>query len=324
MNKSLNSLIVILFGAAVVLGSNTFYIVDETQQAVITQFGEPIGTPITQAGLHVKTPFIQNVNYFEKRILEWDGDPNQIPTRDKRYIWVDATARWKIVDALKFMQSVGNEAGAQTRMDDIVDANARDVISNANSIEVVRDTNRLVEDAKALEGTDETDWEAVIGTHERVETGREKLTREILRRSREILPNYGIELIDVQIKRINYVQEVRKKVYERMISERKRAAERFRSEGQGEKAGIEGQTVKEMEQIQSEAYRKAQEVRGKADAEATAIYAEAYNKDPEFYSFIKTLETYRTTVSPSTTLFLSTDNELYQYLQGIQPRKNFP
>ncbi len=307
-----------LFGAAFVLGSGTFYIVDETQQVVVTQFGEPIGAPITQAGLHFKIPFVQTVNYFEKRILEWDGDPNQIPTRDKRYIWVDATARWKIVDALKFMQSVGNEAGAQTRLDDIVDANARDVISNANSIEVVRDTNRLVEDAKALGSTDDTDWEAVIGTHDRVDTGREKLTREILRRSREILPNYGIELIDVQIKRINYVQEVRKKVYERMISERKRAAERFRSEGQGEKAGIEGQTVKEMEQIQSEAYRKAQEIRGKADAEATDIYAEAYNKDPEFYSFIKTMETYRTTVSPSTTLFLSTDNELYKYLQGVQ------
>ena len=322
MNRALNGIIAILIGILLFLTSGTFYIVDETQQAVITQFGEPIGSPVTDAGLHFKVPFIQTANYFEKRILEWDGDPNQIPTRDKRYIWVDATARWKITDALKFMQSVGNEAGAQTRLDDIIDANTRDVISNANLIEVVRDSNRLVAEAKISENSEDADWESVIGTLERVETGREKITREILSRCREILPNYGIELIDVQLKHINYVQEVRKKVFERMISERKRAAERYRSEGQGEKAGIEGQMVKELEQIRSEAYRKAQEIRGKADAEASGIYAESYNRDPEFYSFLKTLETYRSTVNTSTSLFLSTDSEVYRYLTGIDAKIN--
>jgi len=311
--KRLATIAVILAGIVFILFvSGAFYVIDERESVVITQFGKPMGEPIIKAGLYFKTPFIQQANYFEKRLLEWDGSPNQIPTKDKRYIWVDTTARWRIADPLKFLQSVGNEAGAHARLDDIVDSATRDFLTGHKLVEVVRDTNQLygrLEDAEQL--FDST--EAI----DKVEVGREALTRGILEQSRELVPQYGIELVDVRIKRINYVEEVRRKVYDRMISERKRAAEQYRSEGQGKKAEVDGKMKKELNQIKSKAYRTAQQIKGKADAEAIKIYAEAYNNDPEFYSFVKTLETYKDTVDKNSTILLTTDSEYYGYLKDL-------
>jgi modulator of FtsH protease HflC len=304
--------VIVLVALLILMGvSGAFYTVSETQQVVITQFGQPIGRPITEAGLKFKLPFIQQVNYFDKWILEWDGEPNQIPTKDKKYILVDTTARWRIKDALKFLQSVGDETGGQARLDDILDSATRDAITNQNLVEVVRNTNRIIEDKT----TQEDDSMGQVEELEKIEQGRESLTRAILEEASKIVPQYGIELIDVRIKRINYVSDVQQKVFERMISERKRAAEQYRSEGQGKKAEIEGKRAKELNQIESDAYRVAEELKGKADAEATNIYAEAYNKSPEFYAFLKTLETYKNTIDKSTTLVLTTDSEYLQYLQ---------
>jgi len=294
--------------------SGTVYIVDETKQVVITQFGKPIGDPITAAGLHFKMPFIQRAQYFEKRLLDWDGDPNQIPTKDKRYIWIDTTARWRISDALKFLQAVGNEPGAHSKLDNIINSATRDAIAGHFLVEAIRNTNRI------LESTEKE--EVVVFTEEALEnikTGRQILAGIILEKAKVIAPQYGIELIDVRIKRINYVDVVRKKVYERMIAERKRAAEQYRSEGQGKRAEIEGQMGKELKQITSEAYRKAQGIRGKADAQTTKIYADAYSKDPHFYSFLKTLETYQKTIDENSTIILTTDCEYYRYLKGLEP-----
>ncbi|MBU1061421.1 MAG: protease modulator HflC [Candidatus Omnitrophica bacterium] len=310
MKTAINILIGIFVLIMVFFLSGTIYTVDETQQVVITQFGEPIGEPITEAGLYFKVPFIRQANYFEKRLLQWDGNPNQIPTKDKRYIWVDTTARWKIVDALKFMQSVTNEVGAHARLDDIVDSATRDYITGQNLVEIVRNSNRIVE-SRVSDGEDE-----VKASDEALETimvGRDAITRGILKQASVIAPQYGIEMVDVRIKRISYVKEVRDKVYERMISERKRAAERYRSEGQGKKREIEGQMGKELKEIQSMAYKTAEELKGKADAEAIDIYADAYNMDPEFYSFVKTLDTYRNTINDETTIILSPDSEYLEY-----------
>lgn len=293
--------------------SGTVYIINETQQVVITQFGKPVGEPLISAGLHFKVPFIQRVHYFDKRLLDWDGDPNQIPTKDKRYIWLDTTARWRIVDALKFLQSVGTETGAHARLDDIINSATRDAITSHLLVEAVRNSNRILESKEEHE-------EEVIVTEEAIEEiklGRQALAGMILDKARALAPQYGIELVDVRIKRINYVEAVRQKVYERMIAERKRAAERYRSEGQGKRAEIEGQMSKELKQITSEAYRKAQGIRGKADAETTRIYAEAYTKDPEFYSFLKTLETYRKTIDENSTVILTTNSDYYKYLKSL-------
>jgi membrane protease subunit HflC len=303
----------IAFLIALLAVSGALYVVNETEQVVITQFGQPIGKPVTEAGLHIKMPFIQQANYFEKRILEWDGNPNQIPTKDKKYIWVDTTARWRIVDALKFLQSVGNEIGAQARLDDIIDSATRDAVTSNNLVEVVRNTNTIIE-----QKGEEIDEDRVGQAQEDLETislGREALTRQILEEASKIVPQYGIELIDVRVKRINYVSDVQEKVFERMISERKRAAEKYRSEGQGKKAEIEGRTAKDLNQIRSEAYKTAETLKGKADAEATNIYADAYNNDPEFYSFLKTLDTYKNTVDDKTTIILTTDSEYLNYLK---------
>lgn len=304
--------------AAVVVGflliSGVVYTINETQQVVITQFGEPIGMPIVKAGLHFKMPFVQQANYFEKRILEWDGNPNQVPTKDKKYIWVDTTARWRIVDALKFLQSVTNETGAHARLDDIIDSATRDFITSHRLVEAVRNTNRIIDEPSTDREEEVSDQ--IAGELERIEFGRDATTRGILLQASKIAPQYGIELIDVRIKRINYVSEVQKKVFDRMISERKRAAEQYRSEGQGKKAEIEGQMGKELKVIQSEAYKVAEELKGKADAEAIDIYADAYNKDPEFYAFLKTLETYKNTIDRDTTVILSTNSEYLEYLKG--------
>ncbi len=308
-----------VFVALAILGMMTgaLYIVDETQQVIITQFGQPIGDPIKDAGLRIKLPFIQVANYFDKRLLAWDGDPNQIPTKDKKYIFVDTTARWKIVDPLKFMQSVRSEMEAHARLDDIIDSATRDHITSHNLVEAVRNSNRLLEassEGEMEEGEDIMTTEAV----ESIDVGRVALSRGILKQASRIIPQYGIELVDVRIKRINYVEDVRIKVYDRMISERKRAAEQYRSEGQGKKAGIEGQMAKELQEIQSLAKKEALTIVGEADAKATTIYAQAYNQDPEFYSFLKTLEAYRQTTNDRTTLVLTTDSDYYTYLQGIE------
>lgn len=292
--------------------SGLIYTVDETKQVVITQFGKPMGRPVTEAGLHFKKPFIQQAHYFEKRLLEWDGDPNQIPTKDKKYIWVDTTARWKIADALKFLQSVTNEMGAHARLDDIINSATRDAITKHILVEAVRNSNRIIEDVK--EDTEIIVTEEAI---EPVKTGREKIENLILKKAQELAPQYGIELVDVRIKRINYVTEVRRKVYERMIAERKRAAERYRSEGQGRSAEIAGQREKELKLITSQAYKVAQGLKGKADAQAIQIYAQAYAQDPAFYSFLKTLETYRDTIDEGTTLILSIESDYYKYLKGF-------
>lgn len=319
MKSLLQTIILGIVLAALVTLVNSFYIVDETEQVVITQFGEPIGTPIKKAGLNIKIPFIQNVNRFDQRILEWDGEPNQIPTLDKRYIWVDVTARWRIVDALQFMKALGSEAVAQARLDDILDAAARDAVSSHNLVEMIRNTNELLERDQAREKIAD-DIDTINASDEALELvryGREKLTRDILKRASEKLGEFGIELVDIRIRRINYVQDVLRKVFERMISERKRAAEQYRALGQGKRAEIEGKMARELEEIRSEAYRKAQETIGKADAQAITIYADAYNRDAAFYSFLKTMETYRETIDGNTILILSTESDVFKYLKGV-------
>jgi membrane protease subunit HflC len=316
-SKYIPIIIVILVIGVLFLIGQPFYILYEGKQAIITQFGQPIGNAITKAGLHFKIPFIQKVTYFEKRILEWDGYPSQIPTKDKKYIWVDTTARWKIKDPLKFFQSVYDERGAQARLDDIIDAAVRDAVTSHNLIEIVRSSNRLVEEFEKLEKGEEFIEEGAL---ERIKVGRDKMREEIVRKATKDVVQYGIELIDVRIKRINYVEEVRKKVYERMIAERKRAAEKYRSEGRGIRAEIEGRTEKELKGILSQAYKDAQKIKGQADAESTKIYADAYSKDPQFYSFLKTMETYKNTVDGNTTLILTTDSEYFKYFKEALPK----
>jgi len=296
--------------------SGALFIIDESKQVVITQFGKPIGNPIVSAGLHFKKPFIQQAHHFEKRLLDWDGDANQIPTQDKKYIWVDTTARWKIVDALKFLQSVGNEISAHSRLDDIINSATRDVITNHLLVEAVRDSDRILESKELLADAIFAD-EAL----ERIAVGRQQLTRVILEKAKVLAPQYGIEIVDVRIKRVNYVEDVRNKVYDRMISERKRAAEKYRSEGQGKSAEISGQVGKELKLITSEAYRQAQGIVGKADAEAINIYAQSYSNDPEFYSFLKTLETYQKTIDDNSTIILTTDSDYYKYLKTMGDMK---
>jgi membrane protease subunit HflC len=306
-------MVTVVICVVLALASGALFIVDETRQVVITQFGKPVGDPITSAGLHFKTPFIQEAHYFEKRLLEWDGDPNQIPTKDKKYIWVDTMARWRIVDALKFLQSVGNELNASSRLDDIINSATRDAVTNHLLVEAVRDSNRILE-SKEL-GEDAIVSEEAL---ERIDIGRQQLTRSILDKAKVLAPQYGIEIMDVRIKRINYVEEVRNKVYDRMIAERKRAAEKYRSEGHGKSAEIEGQVGKELKLITSEAYRQAQSIVGKADAEAINVYAQAYSQNPEFYSFLKTIETYQNTIDAGSTVILTTDSDYYKYLKGLK------
>jgi len=301
----------VLIAVGLLTLASSLYTISETEQVIITQFGEPIGQPHTDPGLHVKVPFIQTVHAFEKRWLEWSGDPNQIPTKDKKYIWVDTYTRWRVKDPLLFYQRVRDERSAQSRLDDIVDGDTRNVIANNDLIEVVRSTERPFTETEDNASVDMSAAEA-IG---KITMGRNKITRAILAMSRPIVAEFGIELVDVQIRRVNYVAEVQQKVFDRMVSERRRIAERSRSEGQGKAAEIRGQKERELKGIQSEAYRKAQEIMGKADGEATRIYAEAYGRDPELYQFLKTMETYRKTMTADTTLILSTDGEFFRFLK---------
>lgn len=303
-------LVVAAIVAAVLISEGT-YTVREIEQVIITQFGRPIGEPVTEAGLHFKTPFVQKVNRFDKRWLEWDGSPEQIPTRDKKFIWLDTFARWRISDPLLFFKSVRNEMGAHSRLDDILDGAARDAVANYALIELVRSTNREMDFGEELADVEKT--EAIS-----VEHGRAVILARMLKQARQMSPEYGIELVDIRIKRLNYIEGVRKNVYSRMTSERRRIANKYRSQGQGESAKIRGRKERDLKQIQSEAYRKAEEIRGTADAEAIKIYADAYNRDPEFYSFVKTLDTYRDTFDRDTWLILSTEGELLRYIKNAQ------
>jgi membrane protease subunit HflC len=305
-----NIILIVAVLATVIVLADAIYIVNETNQVIVTQFGEPIGGAITTAGVHLKMPFIQKANYFEKRWLEWEGDSNQIPTKDKKYIWVETYCRWRISDPLVFFQRVQDERGAQSRLDDIVDGEARNAVANYDLIEIVRSSNRVFEQSEEAVAKDTSEVLA------KIMLGRDKIAKIILEKADKITPEFGVEIKDVQIKRVNYVDEVQKKVFERMIAERQRIASKYRSEGDGKSAEIRGQKEKELKRIQSEAYRKAQEVMGKADAEATRIYATAYNLDPELYQFLKTLESYRTSLAKDTWLILSTDSEFLKYLKS--------
>jgi len=286
------------------------YVVDETEQVVVTQFGKVVGKPKSEPGLYFKIPFIQNTNYFPKNLLQWDGDPGQIPTLDKTYIWVDTFARWRITDPITFFQTVNNTTSAQGRLDDIIDPAVRNLITENRLIETVRKTNRELDTYEiGLEDIKERPSYKIV-------TGREKITKQILEQAQPKLAKFGIELVDVKIKRINYVEQVRDSVYGRMIAERKQIAEKFRSEGKGEAQKILGEKERDLKRITSEAYRTAQEIKGKADAESTKLYAEAFGVDPEFYSFIKTLEIYDDALGKDSSVVLSTDSEFFKYLKG--------
>jgi len=289
---------------------HSVYIVDETNQVVLTQFGKVIGEQKTEPGLYFKIPFIQKPNYFAKNLLEWDGSPGEIPTQDKTYIWVDTFARWKIVDPLRFFKTVYNESGAQSRLDDILDSEVRNKITSFPLIETVRKSNRALDTFDVENrGDDET---RVLGE---ISVGREKIVKGIMDQAKPKLADFGIELVDMKIKRLNYTEQVQKSVYSRMIAERKQIAEKFRSEGQGEARKIEGNQEKELKRITSEAYKTAQEIMGKADAEATRIYAEAYNKDVDLYSFLKSMDVYKKTLDKDSILVLSTDSDFLKYLK---------
>lgn len=303
-------LLIIAAGIAILITYTSAYIVNETEQVVVTQWGRVVDTPKQAPGLYFKVPFIQEATYFPKNLLMWDGDPGQIPTLDKTYIWVDVFARWKIVDPVKFFQTVNNTVSAQGRLDDIIDPATRNFITSYRLIEAVRRSNRELDTFEiGLEDIQKEQMEQIVA-------GRDKITQGILEQAQPKLSPFGIELVDVKIKRINYVEQVRESVYGRMIAERKQIAEKFRSEGKGEAAKIMGEKERDLKRITSEAYRTAQEIKGKADAEATKLYAQAYGVDPEFYSFIKSLEVYNETLGDNSSVVLSTSAEFLKYLKG--------
>lgn len=305
------ALVLILF--VLLLIGNSFYIVREYEQVIITQFGKPVGDPVDTPGLKIKAPLIQKSLRFEKRFLEWDGDPNQLPTKDKRFIWVNTYARWMITDPLLFLQRLRDERGAQTRLDDILDGETRNAIANYNVVEIVRSSNREPIPDNLLSG-DEVNLA-------QIESGRGIIREEILRKAQSRTSDLGIEILDIQFKRINYVDEVQRKVYERMIAERRRIADRFRSEGEGEASRIRGEKDRELLRIQSEAYRTAQGIKGRADAEATAIYADAYDRSAQsrtFFEFLKSMEAYELAIDKESMLILSTKGDFYRFLKSSQ------
>jgi len=287
--------------------ANGFYVLEEGKQAIITQFGRPVGQPVTEAGLHFKTPYIQEATYFEKRILIWDGDPNQIPTNDKTFVYLDVTARWRITDALVFLQAVNNETRAMTILDDIIDGTVRDLVNKNDLVEIIRSSDFSPE--TMLNSSVEL---------EKLKFGRDKISAMIHETASKITPKYGIELVDVLFKRVNYIDTVQRKVFDRMISERKRIAAEKRSMGEGQKAEIMGKVEKELKEIISTANREAEEIKGKADAEASRIYADAYNQDPEFYSFARSMESYKAAVGKNTNLVISSDSEFYKFFQKLK------
>jgi membrane protease subunit HflC len=302
--------LVIIAAAIVILVYNGAYIVDETEQVIITQFGRIVGIPKLNPGLKFKLPFIQKANFFPKNLLGWDGDPGQIPTLDKTFIWVDTFARWKIVEPVSFFQTVNNRFNAIGKLNDIIDPAVRNFITSHSLIEAVRNTNREMDTLEI--GLDAREQQTTYA----VDVGRANITRGILDQAQPKLTPFGIELVDVKIKRINYVEQVRKSVYGRMIAERKQIAEKFRSEGKGEARKILGEKERDLKKITSEAYKTAQELKGAADAESTRIFAEAFGRDPEFYSFTKTLELYGEALDKDSELVLSTDSDFFKYLKS--------
>ena len=327
MNRT-NTVIVMIMALIVlaILGVSSSFIITEGQQAIITQFGRPIGKTHTKAGLYFKAPFLHEVRYVDKRILSWDGYPNQIPTKDKKYIKVDTTARWRVIDALKFIQTVRNETGAKARLDAVLDSATRDVVSNHNLVEAVRNSNSILEkiEAKRSEIREKKKKglpileEEVSGEIEKIGIGRAKLREMIAQSVDKKLVAFGIQLVDLQLRRISYEKSVEKKVYERMISERQRIAQKIRSIGQGEKAKIEGRLTQDLQKIESEAYRKTQIIKGKAEAKATAIYAKSLSQSEKFYDFIKSMEAYKKSFNGKTKFILSSDSEFLKYLQQIK------
>jgi membrane protease subunit HflC len=291
------------------------FVVDQSEQAIRLQFGEPVGDVVTEPGLHFKMPYVQNVRRFDKRIIPWDGDVSQVPTLGREFILVDATARWRIADPLKFLRSVRDESGARTRLDDIIDSVVRDIVSGTELEEIVRSADwKVDEKALAEEGVSRGDVDL-----DKPKKGRERLEREILAAAARQTPELGIELVDVRLKRVNYINSVRAQVENRMVSERQSIAERFRSEGQGRSQEILGEMERELREIRSEAERQAAEIRGQADAEATRIYGEAYGQDPEFYAFLRTLESYPY-MGANTTLMIGADSEFFRYLESTRKR----
>ena len=306
MKKFAQFLLVGLVVAAILVIYDGFFILEEGEQAVITQFGAPVASK-TDAGLHFKKPFFHQVELFDKKIQIWDGDPNQIPTNDKTYVFLDVTARWRITDPLQFLQAVKTEMRAQSLLDDIIDGTVRDMVNKNDLIEIIRSSDWS---EATMSPTTQN-----MGT--KPELGRDGISARILEIASKVTPQYGIELTDVLLKRVNYIESVRLKVYDRMISERKRIAAEKRSTGEGQKAEILGKVDRELKTITSAANRDALGIKGKADAEATRIYGQAYTQDPEFYSFQKSLEGYEKIIGSNTSLILSSDSELYQYLQDV-------
>jgi membrane protease subunit HflC len=302
-------LVITLIAIVALVVLSSVYTLSETEQAILTQFGKPVGKPVTTAGLKWKMPLIWRVHIFDRRWLEFVGDANQIPTKDKKYIWVETYARWRIVDPLRFYQAVGDERGGQSRLDDIIDGQTRNAVASFDLIEIVRTGNREFQITEELAG---------IGSAEamaKITAGREEIARIVLKKAAEITPQIGVELEDVRFKRLNYVESVQQKVFERMISERKRIAEKSRSEGQGRAAEIRGQKERDILAATSVGYKSAQEKKGEADAKATAIYARAYGKDPEFYQFMKSMDTLMASLDEKSWLILSTESELLKYLK---------
>lgn len=323
MNGVLRIGSIIVVAAVVIVGLNSLYTVNEVEQVIITQFGKPVGDPVVTAGLKMKVPFIQDVNPIDKRVLEWDGNPSDMPTKDKLYISVDLFARWRITDPLQYFLRLRDERSAQSRLDDILGSETRNAVAKHELIEIIRTTKDRtpLRDSLLTDAERELDMGALVP----IQRGRHAVEREIFAAAAQKVEVFGIELLDIRFKRINYNNSVRPKIYDRMISERRQIAERFLSEGNGEAARIRGNRVRELNKIQSEAYREVEEIRGVADAKATEIYASAYNQNPQsvaFYEFTRTMQAYKDIISEDSTLVLSTDSELFRFLKGMTPEGN--
>ncbi len=320
MSRGLQISSLVIAGLIVIVAGSSLYTVSEVEQMIITQFGKPVGEPVTTAGLKVKLPFIQEVNPIDKRVLEWDGSPSDMPTKDKLYISVDLFARWRITDPLQYFLRLRDERSAQSRLDDILGSETRNAVAKHELIEIIRTTKdrKPLRDALLTEAERKLDMGALVP----IQKGRKLVEQQIFNAAAEKVRVFGIELLDIRFKRINYNESVRPKIYDRMISERRQIAERFLSEGNGEAARIRGNRVRDLNKIQSEAYREVEEIRGVADAKATEIYAQAYNQSPEsvaFYEFTRTMQAYKSIISQNTTLVLSTDSELFKFLKGMEP-----
>ena len=316
--KPIAILLALVIGTYVLI--STIYTVSEVEQVIITQFGKPVGAPVTSAGLKFRVPFVQDVNPIDKRVLEWDGNPSDMPTKDKLYISVDLFARWRITDPLQYFLRLRDERSAQSRLDDILGSETRNAVAKHELIEIIRTTRDRVplRDAILTDDEKKLDMGSLVPIHK----GRKLVEKEIFAAAAQKVRVFGIELLDIRFKRINYNQSVRPKIYERMISERRQIAERFLSEGNGEAARIRGNRVRDLNKIQSEAYRAVEEIRGVADAKATEIYAKAYNQSRqavEFYEFTRTMQAYRSVIAQNTTLILSTESDLFKFLKGMTP-----